>query len=163
MHKDVSRRGFEFWARVIGTAWAAALGLTAAGCNSLGGGGQNNTPMVSAVRHPTLEDFPVPNGFSLVDAHSQARAIGSMRMVQFEFSGSLSRALVARFYEDKLPLAGWTLKGTRFERGGEYVMRFESDKEECDLRIRPSNLKTLLNVDIGPLPHGSAERSARKP
>lgn len=145
-------------ARVLGSA--ALLVVATAGCQSMNRGEGAEGPMTSAVRHPTLDDFPVPNGFTLVDDHSQSRTSGSLRMVQYEFSGSTPRGTIARFYKEKLPGAGWTLRHERFDRGM-YVLRFESDKEECDLRIRPEGRKTLINVDIGPLAQGSAERLPR--
>lgn len=128
------------------------LTLAGFGCDSGG-----RTTEIAPMQHPTLEDFPLPAGFSLVRDHSQSRTSGSMRMVQYEFEGRENWNHVIQFFRQQLPPAGWNLRQQRLERGP-YFMRFESDREECDIRIRPTGMKTVVNVDIGPLPRGSAER-----
>jgi hypothetical protein len=137
---------------------AVAAGLTvAAGCESYGSSNRSVAPM----RHPWLQDFPLPQDFALVDDHSMSRSSGNVRMVQYEFIGSTPRATVTRFFEETLPSSGWTLKTTRTRTGGVHLMRFESDREECELQLSNRGSKTVINVDIGPLPRGSAERIPR--
>jgi hypothetical protein len=40
-------------------------------------------------------------------------------------------------------------------------MYFENDAEECLIRLRPEKKETVIVVDIGPLPRGSADREAK--
>jgi hypothetical protein len=150
---------------VSGIALIGVAVLVLPACESMGlskspGGPEGLT--ASAVRHPTLEDIPVPNGFMLVDDHSVGRSSGSLRVVRFEFVGSMERALVNRFYKQYMAGGGWTLKKETFDRGI-YDMHFENDTEECLIRLRPEQKKTVIVVDLGPLPRGSAEREAPPP
>jgi hypothetical protein len=98
----------------------------------------------------------------LVDDHSVGRSSGSLRVVRFEFVGSMERALVNRFYKQYMAGGGWTLKKETFDRGI-YDMHFESETEECLIRLRPEKKRTVIVVDLGPLPRGSAEREAPPP
>lgn len=138
------------------SAVAAGLVVTA-GCDSFGSQDRAVAPM----RHPWLQDFPLPQGFALVDDHSMSRSSGNIRMVQYEFIGSTPRATVTRFFEETLPTSGWTLKTTRTRTGGVHLMRFESDREECELQLSQRSGKTVINVDIGPLPRGQVDRAPR--
>jgi hypothetical protein len=115
-----------------------------------------------AYRHPSLEDFPIPAGFGLVDEHSMSADYGSIRMVQYEFTGGAQRDWVARFYVDKLPSYGWTLRGRQFDHGV-YNMRFDSSREECLLKVSRSGRRTLINVKIGPRPRGSVDHELKPP
>jgi hypothetical protein len=148
-----------------GIALAVIAVLILPACESLGlnkGTSSLEGPTASAKRHPTLEDIPVPNGFLLVDDHSVGRSSGSLRVVRFEFIGDMERAPVNRFYKEYMAAAGWTLKKETFDRGI-YDMYFENQTEECLIRLRPEKKKTVIVVDIGPLPRGSAERESRPP
>ena len=70
-------RGAALFGGVIVIAFAC-------GCDSFGGGNRvRSGPTVSAVRHPTIEDFPLPNGFALVNDHSSSRASGVTRWVEY--------------------------------------------------------------------------------
>lgn len=133
------------------------------GCQGSGTSGTMHeaAPGIAAVSHPTLEDFPLPTGFSLVDDHSLSRSSGHMRVVQYEFTGGANPPSVIRFFKEQLTAAGWTLKKERFDRG-EHVMQFQSDREDCEIRVRPHSGKTIFNVDIGPVPAGSSERAPRR-
>lgn len=157
---DMNLRRFRF---VIASAALCLLGTAATGCNMPLRGSERtsgSTPTISAVRHPALEDFPMPSGFMLVDDHSQSWQSGNVRIIQYEFVGNASRDVVTGFFREKLPTAGWTYLGERFERGPR-LLRFKSDKEECNLRIRREGRQTVLNIVLGPIPQGSAEKQAR--
>jgi hypothetical protein len=153
------------WRAGAGIALAATAVLILPACESLGlnkGTSSREGPTASAVRHPTIQDIPIPNGFMLVDDHSVGHSSGNLRVVRFEFVGGMERAPVNRFYKEYMNAAGWTLKKETFDRGI-YDMYFENDTEECLIRLRPEKKKTVIVVDIGPLPRGSAEREARPP
>ncbi len=163
MCKDVSEMNLRRFRLVLASAVLCLLGTAATGCNMPLRGAERatgSTPTISAVRHPALEDFPMPSGFMLVDDHSQSVQTGNMRIIQYEFVGNASRDVVTEFFREKLPTAGWTYLGERFERGPR-LLRFKSDKEECSLRIERDGHRTILNIDIQPVPRGSAEKQAR--
>jgi hypothetical protein len=148
---------------VAGCAVIGVATLILPACESLGlskSPGSPEGPTASAVRHPTLDDIPVPTGFRLVDDHSVSRIDGHFRVVRFEFIGDMERASLNRFYKEYMAAGGWTLRQERFDRGI-YDMRFESDAEECLIRLKPENKRTAIVVDLGPLPRGSAEREAQ--
>lgn len=136
-----------------------------AGCDSLGGGGKAQGATAAPVQHPLLENIPLPHGFRIVPERSVARMAGPLRVAQCEFQGSTSPDAVARFYVEYLPTARFTLLNKRFDNG-QYSMRFESASEECNIRIRPQNAKTVLVIDIGPLAKATNEEDlnpARQP
>jgi hypothetical protein len=136
-------------------ALAAALPLAVlAGCESMG---RDDGLSASPMQHPSLEGFPLPNGFRLVPEHSVGSSAGQMRIVKYEFAGSTESQRVNRFYKDYMPAAGWTLKTEDFDRGV-YHMRYESKTEECLVRITPDGSKSYIGVQLRPLPRGTAER-----
>jgi len=63
---------------------------------------------------------------------------------------------VARFYEKYMPTAKFTLKEKGFNNG-EYALRFESDNEVCNVRVRPAKGKAALVIDV----RTAAERGRR--
>ncbi len=143
-------------ATLLGGVITVAL---ASGCDSVGGGNRvRSGPTVSAVRHPTIEDFPLPNGFALVSDHSSSRASGVTRWVEYEFAGSAPWSTIIQFFKDTLPTAGWTLRTEQLRRSGTYEMRFKSDREECDVSVARWRGKTVVNIEIRPQPQGSADR-----
>ncbi len=147
----------------LGSRWfcrAALLALSAlVGCTA----GNDPGPTASPRQHPTLEGVPLPSGFRLVDDHSVGRASGPIRVGKFEFVGDTERAAVARFYKEYMPSGGWKLLQEEFDRGV-YDLQFESQAEECRVRIKPEAARrTSIVVSIGPRPKGSAERDAPIP
>ncbi len=115
----------------------------------------------SAVQHPFLENIPLPQGFRLVPERSVARESGRYRMAKCEFEGAVAPEQVTAFYQNYMPSAQFRLK-TRNLEAGEYRLRFESGTEECNIRVSRHRGTTVLVVDLGPLPQGTAERQ-RKP
>jgi len=115
---------------------------------------------VMPVQDPMLENLPVPMGFRRVPERSLARATGKLRMAQCEYEGSTSPADLVRFYESQMPTAQFALKERRLD-AGVYSLRFESDSEVCNLRIKRAKSKTILVIDLGPLPKGAGEREAK--
>lgn len=151
---------FRETARWWNYAALPAMVALATGCASSGDTG--NAPSAAPVRHPALQDFPVPSGFQLVDEHSRSRNYGAVRMVQFEYAGQTQPGAVARFYMEQMPSNGWVLKPYAFLEG-EYQLRFESDMEDCSIRVRRVKsgvtTRTLINVDIGPISRAAPERT----
>jgi len=147
--------------RIRGRLVCAALVLCGGGllgCELLGGNRQSTgqAPPVSPMQHPVLEGIPLPAGFRIVDERSMARKAGATRIGQCEFIGGAMPDDVARFYEKYLPAAKFTLKEKGFNNG-EYALRFESDNEVCNIRVRPAKGKTALVIDVGPLLRGAGE------
>jgi hypothetical protein len=147
--------------RLTTVAGAIVVGFAVCGCQSFGGDGSRGGPTVSAVRHPTIEDFPLPSGFSLVSDNSSSRASGATRWVEYEFSGGTAWSTIIQFFKDTLPAAGWTLRTEQLRQGGTYEMRFDSSREECEVRVSRRRMKTLVNIEIRPKPQGSADRLPR--
>lgn len=150
---SVRPRGFR--------GWIFACGLLALlpACESTG---NNGAPSASPMQHPLLENIPIPHGFETVDDQSVGRASGKLRVAQFTFTGDTDRAAVNRFFREYMPSAGFTLKERRFDRGI-YDMRFESDAEACNIRIKREKMKTVVVIDVGPLPQGETEQAAPPP
>jgi hypothetical protein len=154
--------------RFVGpAAGLALLGLLVlVGCNTYSGTttatSADGAPPASAAQHPILEGVPIPVGFRMVSERSVARQTGRFRMAKVEFVGGTSPEQVTAFYQNYMPSAQFTLK-TRNLEAGEYKLRFESPSEECNIRVTRNSGRTVLVVDLGPLPQGSAEREHRPP
>jgi hypothetical protein len=135
------------------------VSLSLPGCKSSGEAQMvGDAPPAAPVQHPLLENIPLPTGFKIVPEHSVARLAGSMRVANCEFEGSLPPDAVARFYVEYMPTAKFTLRSKRFENG-EYAIRFESDTEECNVRIIYKSNKSILLIDLGPLGKGGGDLS----
>ncbi len=140
-----------------------ATGLLLTGCYSMGGNTTDTQPPPASPReHTLLRGIPLPVGFRMVPERSVATESGRFRVAQCEFEGSTDPERVSRFYVDYMPSAHFTLKKKRFDNG-EYALRFESNDEECNVRVREARGRTVLVLDVGPLPRGSAERQPSSP
>ncbi len=145
-----------------GCIGAALIGLALWGCNTFGGssggtGQATEQPPAQARQHSLLENIPLPQGFTMVPERSVAHQSGQTRVAQCEFRGHTDPDGVSRFYVRYMPTARFTLRQKRFDNG-EYMLRFESDTEECNVRVKPGKLNTTLVIDISPLPKGPVER-----
>ncbi len=137
----------------------SALFLTAGttGCNSDGSTGSANGT-ASPVRDPDLDDIPKPSGFSPVrDERTAFWRSGRLRVGQLWFKGGSDPIEVRKFYETFMPDAGYALREMSL-KGGEYLMRFESDTEIIHVRCWREKFNTLVVVEFGPQPQGSAPR-----
>ncbi len=155
------------WTR--GLSISALLAATAgilAGCNGMGSTtnatAPTTDPPASARQHTLLENIPLPIGFRLVPERSVASKAGQWRVAQCEFAGDTHPDAIARFYVHHMPSARFTLRKQRFD-SGEYQLRFESEREECNVRVRRETGDTRLVIDIAPLPKGSAEPRTNRP
>lgn len=160
----IARRVLRLAASAVAVL-AVAAGAGSLGCQGFGGtevAGGNQGPPAAPVQHTLLQNVPLPVGFQMVADRSVARQSGASRVALCEFEGTSSPEEVTRFYVNYMPSAQFTLKKRDYVHG-EYQLRFESDIEECIIRIKPAKLgkKTALVVDIGPLPQGSAEHESR--
>jgi hypothetical protein len=157
-------RSVGFILAAVGGVGGLMTGLAMCGCESGGGSGPAvaQGPPASPVQHTMLQNIPLPVGFRMVPERSVARESGQFRVAQCEFEGATSPDAVTRFYVEYMPTAKFTLRQKRFDNG-EYLLRFESDAEECNVRVRPSKSQTILVIDIGPLAKGSAERESQPP
>lgn len=153
------------WRGVRSGTWMAVLaGLAAtAGCESMSAGGSDGNAGrgggPSPRQHALLQNIPIPAGFQLVPERTVARKSGQLRVALCEFEGGTDADRVVRFYLDYMPSAKFVLKKEDFVHG-EHQMRFESDDEECAIRVKSSRSKTTLVIDLGPLAKGTAEREA---
>lgn len=161
----LSRCGRHGW--IVGSALVAGLGLLGAslsGCQNYSGGPTtaraDATPPASPVQHRLLQNIPVPVGFHLNRDRSTARASGQIRFASCEFDGHSSADQVAAFYTRHMPSAKFVLKKESLE-AGESRLEFQSDREECEVRIRETSNGTKLVINLGPLPKGTAERNSK--
>jgi hypothetical protein len=138
----------------------AVCGLVAgpAGCAS----DETSGAAIGAVQHPLLENFPLPPGFKMVADRSVARNSGTVRMAKCEFEGNLSTESTVGFYEEYMPTAQFRQLDKRFE-AGTYALRFESSREECEIRVRRTRTKTVLVIDLGPLSQAAEPRHPSAP
>jgi len=139
-----------------------ALCLPLGACASSTGGGSGSTVTASAVQHPMLENFPIPNGFRMISERSYAMKTGELRQVTCEFEGNMDPVAVNRFYREYMPSAGFTLRAESMIRG-EWLMEFDSPGERSTVRFRRDKFKTVIVIDVSPTPRGSAERDAKPP
>ena len=147
---------------VAGVAWLLA-GVGVLGCESFGGNRQPTGgagPAASPMQHPALENIPLPLGFQIVPERSVATSSGQVRVAKFEFQGGSPVDDVVTFYAKYMPSAKFVLREKDFDNGG-YVLRFENDTEVCNVRVRSVKSKTVLVLEIRPLPKGSTEREAK--
>lgn len=158
-----AKAGERGWRGVRSGVWVLLLSgvVAAVGCESMSSGvsdgnaGRGAGP--SPRQHALLQGIPIPAGFQLVPERTVARKSGQLRVALCEFEGGTDADGVVRFYLDYMPSARFVLKKEDFVHG-EHQMRFESDSEECAIRVKPSRSKTILVIDLGPLAKGTAER-----
>jgi hypothetical protein len=124
------------------------------GSNGIFGTSGKEGGSVSAVQHPTLEGVPLPSGFRLVDERSFGVSTGGSRVGRFEFRGDMDRSRVATFFKQNMPGGGWNLQKEDFDHGI-YELRFQSDAEECTIRLKSEGRRTMIGVQVGPIPGGS--------
>ena len=155
--------------RCVGRCRALGLVAAMAPCVVLGACASTTTTNVgetgtsaSARQHPTLENIPIPSGFTLVADRSHASNSGRLRYANCEFVGKTDPANVFSFYREYMPSAGFTLRQWRYDRG-EYVLDFDSTDEQSTVRIKRQKFKTDLRIDVRPTPKGSAERDTQTP
>ena len=139
----------------------AALALLAA-CDARNSTITTEQVSASAVRDPVLDDIPKPAGFALVADRSVYRQSGKYRVGKCEYLGAADQTTIKRFYEEYMPSAGFQKREVGLDRG-EYSMRFESDQEICNIRIRREQRQTAVVVEIGPRPSGSTEPGRQPP
>ncbi|MFH1746701.1 MAG: hypothetical protein ABIG44_06605 [Planctomycetota bacterium] len=143
-------------------ALCLTLGACASSSTVSGPRATEREASASAVQHPMLVGIPLPSGFQMVEDRSYGRMSGQLRYASCEFEGNLSPTSVNRFYKEYMSSAGFTLRQERFDRGL-YVMDFDSSAEQSTVRIARRKFKTVLTIDVGPTPKGSAERDASPP
>jgi len=146
---------------VLILACATEIGCdTYSGTYSAGGQTNNKSNAVAPVQDPLLEGIPLPSGFRFMPERSLGRSSGQFRVFTHEYSGDMAPPLVIRWYKEYMPSAGFTLRQERHQ-AGEYELRFDSNMEECDVHVKRDKLKTVLVVDVGPLPKGSTQHEKK--
>ncbi len=135
--------------------------IAAGGCDSGGSSvSVSDAPPGPPAQHPMLEGVPVPSGFRVHDDRSRVQHSAGSRWAEIEFRGDLPPERVISFYQHYMPAARFSLKSRSLDRG-ETVLCFESDREECKIRTRRGTWKTILIVEVNPLPRGAAERGTQ--
>jgi hypothetical protein len=159
--------GEGYGARRVALAALTGVILGPIGCASTGAGPEAGTPLPTPVQHATLAGIPLPQGFSYVPDRSVFFHSGQIRGGIFEFSGVNEPLVVYKFYQTHMPSAGFTLKQSGGDRGV-YTLRFDSEAEECNVKVLKEKAKTVLVIRLDPLPKGAVERDeiprrARRP
>lgn len=142
-------------------AWALCLAsIGAGGCQAPGGGaGGGTASMVPAASDPVVADLPRPSRFALVEADCVFWQAGRYRAGKLVYSGPASATAIKRFYEEQMPTAGFDKRELTLY-GGTYLVRFESETEVCNIRIRDTAMgRARVEVEIVPLPQGTTERA----
>jgi len=83
-----------------------------------------------------------------------AKQAGNLRIALGEFTGDAPATVVTQFYQKYLPTAGFHLLEQRF-LDNQHQLRFESNTETCNIRVRQVKKKTTFLIDLGPLPNGT--------
>lgn len=152
---------FQSGVRRLSLGLAAVLVLLA-GCQS-NGPRSTSGPASSGVRamqHPLLTGIPIPDGFQLDDKNSSHSSSGNFRLAKCVFTGSLRPVKAVEFYKEYMPAGGWTFRTESFDQGT-YDERYESDREECNIRISHHMLHTRIMIEVSPKPVGSPEMPRR--
>jgi hypothetical protein len=153
-------------ARQVGLGLSVVLlSALVAGCGSSSGNvvAFGTAPVPPAMQHPRLEGFPIPPGFALVDEKSFVEKSGDIRHAHCEFRGGLSIADVDRFYRQRMPEAGFTLRNERLDQG-EYLLNYESPRESSTVSFKENHRKTILLITLNPTSGGPpAVRPQPKP
>jgi hypothetical protein len=143
------------WTMVVGMIALAGLGMVlTTGC-------QPANPNLTAQANSPIPDVPLPNGFALIEEQSRSRSRGSWRTVDFLYEGSGDKFAVPRFYEEQMPMHGWSLWDKRFIRG-RATINFIKNGETCVITVyEEGGIKPIrLHVDISPTAQeGSAPRA----
>lgn len=145
--------------------WGLLVALTLLpGCatfNAGGGASPGGSSNSRAMQHPLLTGIPLPAGFDLVEKESVHSSSGSMRVAKCVFKGSLRSSETAKFYKEQMAAGGgWTLRSESFDQGI-YDQRYESDREECFVRISHGGMGTRVTLDVKPKPVGVPEAGKR--
>lgn len=154
------RGRFGAWRMAIlaGLMVGASVGVLG-GCSAMGR--HDDTPVAtSPVQHPLLANVPLPNGFELVDDRSRVSSSGGVRFAQCEFVGKAPRGNVLEFFKEYMPTGGWQLRDERLI-AGVYELRYDSEREKCDVRLRQDGSKTHIDIDLRPMSDAPADRDTR--
>ena len=123
---------------------------------------RNKQPPPPAGEHSAVKNIPVPQGFRLDPKNSNTWESGQVRFVNCQFEGPGSIDRIAEFYTQYMPAAKFTLKRRQLV-AGEWFLDFTSDSEIATVRVRPKGDRTVVVLEIGPVPRGSAERETKAP
>lgn len=137
-------------------AGVLAFGLLA-GCESFSGDrGSQATGVAPVARtHYALQGLPIPEGFTFDDTRSVFSANGQVRYGIYEYFGPADPLDIFKFYQDNMPRAGFALRQRNGDRGV-YMLRFESDSEECDIKTMRDKGRTVINIRLGQRSAGAA-------
>ncbi len=114
----------------------------------------------AAGEHGALKGVPVPQGFKIDPKSSNTWESGQVRFANCTFEGPGSIDAIADFYTQYMPAAKFTLKRRQLV-AGEWLLDYQSDAEIATVRVRPKGNRSIVNVELGPMPRGSAERESK--
>lgn len=100
---------------------------------------------------PYLEGVPVPGGFELVSRDSTDYESGGQRNARHVYAGFADAAAVRSFYQEQMPLMGWTRVSAQNVEGT-ISLRFEKKTEACTVDIKPTGFlnRTRIHVTVSP-------------
>lgn len=144
------------WGLLLATSFVAGCTTFQSGSDS----SRANQTSVRAMQHPLLVGIPLPAGFDLVEKESVHSSSGSLRVAKCVFKGGMRPSEVVKFYKEQMAAGNWNLRSESFDQGV-YDQRYESDREECFVRIGHSGLGTRVTLDVKPKPVGVPEAGKR--
>ncbi len=98
-----------------------------------------------------IADLPVPNGFKIDNSRSHFVVTPGRdtRVVFVTFTGRGDALRLMEFFRQNMTISGWKLK-SESSHFGPYIMRFEKEREEAEIRIRPKRFSTEFTIALNP-------------
>jgi len=125
---------------------AGLIGLALIACVPLGC--QSQGPLVAKAASP-IADVPMPVGFKMKESNSRSWNSGSLRFVDYLYSGSGGRVPAVEFFEKQMPISGWVSLSKQFTQGRS-TLDFAKADEKCRIIIyKPGALyPTYIQIAI---------------
>lgn len=138
--------------------WLAVslLAVVSAGC----GDNKGTVTRLNPRGVPYLEGVPVPNGFKLEKGESTDFESAGQRNARHVYSGFGDASRVRSFYQEQMPLMGWTRVSAQNVEGN-ITLRFEKKTEACTIEIRPTQFldRTRVHVTVSPFDRSAQPQS----
>ena len=139
----------------MGCVAAVVLGLTVA-CNEPGNAAQAPVRL-SPSPIPHFADIPIPSGFQRVDERSMDLVSGPIRLVRHVYDGKAPLLGVRDFYCEQMPVGRWREVNRQFEEGL-FTLRFEKDKESCEVKFRQrGGMNKEVEIQVVVMPRNLTE------
>ena len=131
-------------------------GCVLAGCSTTGN--TSTGPIrLSPSPVPYFRDIPMPTGFRQVHERSMDLISGRIRLVRHVYQGRADLLAVRDFYCEQMPLGRWREVNRQFEEGL-FTLRFEKEKEGCEVKLRvKGGLTSQTEISIVVMPRNQTE------